>query len=111
MNILVPPPDRLVPDSEMDPDQLQTVVELIEELCEFGTVVRPPDDRPVPNNAPLFLVPNEGQPGQWRVIANAKESGLNACIEISLPMLRFFSPSQSYSSLNVLRGTLCGGGH
>ena len=30
--------------------------------------------------ASLFCVPKAGQPGQWRVIANMRDGGQNACI-------------------------------
>ena len=32
------------------------------------------------SNAPLFCVPKEGQPGEWRVIADMLHGGQNACM-------------------------------
>ena len=38
-------------------------------------------------NAPLFVVPKPGQPGQWRCIADMKQGGQNACIGPDLVFL------------------------
>ena len=37
-------------------------------------------------NSPLFVVEKPGRPGQWRVIADMKQGGQNACID-SNPVL------------------------
>jgi hypothetical protein len=36
----------------------------------LGICDEAPFGRPVLLNAPLFVVPKEGQPGEWRVIAD-----------------------------------------
>ena len=53
--------------------------EFVEELIGLGTLA-PLKDEEVKATAPLFCIPKEGQPGQWRVIADMLRGGQNSAI-------------------------------
>ena len=78
MNFLAVPAHRLEPNGEMDEDQRRVAIEFVDELVNLGVVSPPPPGRPILATTPLFVLPKEGQPGQWRVIANMKVGGQNA---------------------------------
>jgi hypothetical protein len=80
MNFLKQPSEEILPNSDMDEDQLSTASDFFDELVSLGALELCPPDDPLVANAPLFCVPKPGQPGQWRVIANMKEGGQNASI-------------------------------
>ena len=80
MNFLAEPASQLSPNSEMTPAQLETATEFFDELVSLGVLEACPSDDPLVATCPLFVVPKPGQPGQWRVIADAKAGGQNTCI-------------------------------
>ena len=79
MNFLRPPDPGAHDNARMDDEQLAVAVEFVEELLDLR-VLRCPESGEVVANAPLFLVPKEGQVGQWRVIADMLRGGQNASI-------------------------------
>jgi hypothetical protein len=80
MNFLQDPPPGIQDNSPMTPEQCRVAGEFVDELKELG-VLRPPEEGEVVlSSAPLFCVPKEGQPGEWRVIADMLRGGQNDCI-------------------------------
>jgi len=61
----------------MDEEMTLAAVDFIDELISLKVLVERSE---VVTTAPMFVVPKEGQPGQWRVIANLKEGGQNAAV-------------------------------
>ena len=51
----------------------------MDELEELGVLLEEDDKIKILLNAPLFCVPKEGQPGEWRVIADMLRGGQNEC--------------------------------
>ena len=80
MNFLRNPTAGLTPNSVMTPPQLKVAGEFVDELIELGVLRPPPSGRDTLLNAPLFVVPKPGQPGQWRTIADMLRGGQNTCI-------------------------------
>jgi hypothetical protein len=64
----------------MDEEQTQVAVNFVEELLDLGAVRTPTEGRAILTTAPLFVVPKEGQEGEWRVIADMLRGGQNECI-------------------------------
>jgi hypothetical protein len=79
MNFVLTPPEIIHDNSPMDDEQLQVACEFVEELIGLGTLA-PLKDEEVKATAPLFCIPKEGQPGQWRVIADMLRGGQNSAI-------------------------------
>ena len=77
MNFLTEPPHCLHPNSEMDEEQIEVAAQFVDELIDITAVRLPPPGMTVLATTPLFCIPKAGQPGEWRVIANAKEGGQN----------------------------------
>lgn len=77
MNFLDPPPEGIRDNSPMDEEQIEVACEFVDELVGLGTL-RP--DPHVKATAPLFCIPKEGQPGQWRVIADMLRGGQNGVV-------------------------------
>ena len=65
MNFLRVPEPGLTPNGLMDGAQLQTAGEFVDELISLGVLCLSPSYRDTLLNAPLFVVPKPGQPGQW----------------------------------------------
>lgn len=80
MNFLSPPPTGLIPNGMMTDEQGRIAGEFVDELVALKVLQEPPPGRATECNAPLFLVPKEGQPGQWRCIANLLEGGQNSVV-------------------------------
>jgi hypothetical protein len=80
MNFLKPPGECILPNSDMTPEQLIIAGDFVDELVDLGVLEPKSADKPVVANAPLFTVEKEGQPGQWRVIADMKKGQQNKCI-------------------------------
>lgn len=80
MNFLKEPTPEIHDNAKMDEQQLEVAVEFVEELRGLGVLRPPQEDTPVSSTAPLFCIPKEGQPGQWRVIADMLRGGQNSCI-------------------------------
>ena len=80
MNFLTTPKTKLMPNSEMDVSGLEAAREFVDELVTLGVFREIDDGLRILANAPLFVVPKPGQPGQWRCIADMKKGGQNDCI-------------------------------
>ena len=80
MNFLTTPPAGLRPNADMDEEQQAVAGMFVTELVELGICGWAPGERPVLLNAPLFVVSKEGQPGEWRVIADMLRGGQNECM-------------------------------
>ena len=80
MNFLKTPPTRLTPNAPMDAAGLEAAREFVDELILLGVFREIDEGMKVLSNAPLFVVPKPGQPGQWRCIADMKKGGQNDCI-------------------------------
>ena len=59
----------------MDESGLNTAAEFVDELIKLGVVRDIDEGMEILTNAPLFVVPKEGQPGEWRVIADMLKGG------------------------------------
>jgi len=77
MNFLHPPQPGIHPNGPMDEEMTAAAVDFLDELISLKVLV---EREEVTTTAPMFVVPKEGQPGQWRVIANLKEGGQNAAV-------------------------------
>lgn len=80
MNFLSPPPSGLIPNGMITDEQGRIAGEFVDELVALKVLREPPPGLLTECNAPLFLVPKEGQPGQWRCIANLLEGGQNSVV-------------------------------
>jgi hypothetical protein len=80
MNFLTDPQPRLNPNANMDEEQLQVAAAFVDELIDLGVVDTLAEGQAILLNAPLFVVPKEGQEGEWRVIADMLRGGQNMCI-------------------------------
>jgi hypothetical protein len=69
------PPDGIHEDGDMDDEQRRIAAEFVDELVELGVFRKPPPHRTVLTSVPMFVVDNERQPGQWRVMANMLQGG------------------------------------
>ena len=79
-NFLIPPPEGLTPNATMDSAGLAAAAAFVDELLDLGVVRDIEEGMSILANAPLFVVEKEGQPGQWRVIADMRKGGQNECI-------------------------------
>ena len=64
----------------MTDSKLVAATEFVDELVSLGVLCKADEGMKILSNAPLFVVPKAGQPGQWRCIADMKAGGQNACI-------------------------------
>ncbi len=80
MNFMRPPDSVIHPNGAMDDEQLQVAAVFIDELIDLKIVRDQEEGRKVLATAPIFVVTKEGQPGQWRGIANMLSGGQNACM-------------------------------
>jgi hypothetical protein len=80
MNFLVEPMPRLNPNAHMDSDQLDVAAGFVDELLELSILRTFTKGKEFMMNAPLFVVPKEGQEGEWRVIADMLRGGQNSCM-------------------------------
>ena len=80
MNFLKVPEPGLTDNSDMTDEQLVVAGEFVDELISLGVLQLPPTHRATLLNAPLFVIPKPGQPGQWRCIADMLRGGQNMCI-------------------------------
>jgi len=77
MNFLRPPPPRDTPNNPMDEIATRVASEFIDELLEIGAMGPLPPGVDPWVIAPLFAIPKEGQPGQFRVIADFRSGTQN----------------------------------
>jgi hypothetical protein len=75
MNFLVEPVPRLNPNANMDQEQLDVAASFVDELLELSVLCDFEEGKEFLMNAPLFVVPKEGQEGEWRVIADMLRGG------------------------------------
>ena len=80
MNFLVEPVPRLNPNAHMDSEQLVVAAGFVDELLELSILLAFAEGKEFLMNAPLFVVPKEGQEGEWRVIADMLRGGQNSCM-------------------------------
>jgi hypothetical protein len=78
-NFLKTPLHHIQPNAPMDADMTQAAAEFVDELLSLGVVRDIEKGRSILSNAPLFVVPKEGQEGEWRVIADMLRGGQNEC--------------------------------
>lgn len=77
MNFMQPPVACIHPNGPMDAEQMPIAKEFVSELVDLGAMGTHPI---VLTAAPMFMLPKDKQPGQWRVLANFKEGGQNAVV-------------------------------
>ena len=77
MNFLVTPMHKIEPNGEMDTGQLVVAGQFVDELMDLHVVGQPPPGVVIRATTPLFSLPKDGQPNQWRIIANMKVGGQN----------------------------------
>jgi hypothetical protein len=64
----------------MGETQLETACEFVDELLSLGALEEDDPLDPVLANAPKFVLPKPGQPGQWRILADLKSGGQNTVV-------------------------------
>jgi hypothetical protein len=90
MNFLQSPPPCIHPNTPMDAEQRLVAAAFVDELLDLAVLGQPTTGEEVLLNAPLFVIPKEGQDGQWRVISDMLRGGQNDCISsdpVYLPRL------------------------
>lgn len=75
MNITTEPNKGITPNAPMMEEQVDIVAKFIDELWSIGVFELMLEGQEMKGNAPLFMVPKPGQPGQCRVIAKMKNGG------------------------------------
>jgi hypothetical protein len=99
MNFAVTPPATIHYNAPMDVGAIEVAAAFVDELSDLGVLVEEDDKIKVLLNAPLFCVPKEGQPGEWRVIADMLRGGQNSCMMSD----RLASPTSCHKC--ILEGT------
>jgi hypothetical protein len=79
-NFLQTPDPRIQPNAPMDANMTQAAADFVDELLSLGVLRDIEEGQSILSNAPLFVVPKEGQEGQWRVIADMLRGGQNECV-------------------------------
>ncbi|CAJ1968834.1 unnamed protein product [Cylindrotheca closterium] len=79
-NFLERPEPHIRPNAPMDEEMLEAAVQFVDELVELGVLRHIDEGLKVLTNAPLFVVGKDGQPGEWRVIADMLRGGQNDCV-------------------------------
>mmetsp|Transcript_23866 Transcript_23866/g.36251 ORF Transcript_23866/g.36251 Transcript_23866/m.36251 type:complete len:523 (-) Transcript_23866:744-2312(-) len=64
----------------MDEEMAEVAAAFVDKLLSLGVVREIGEGWKVFTSCPLFVVPKEGQEGQWRVIADMLRGGQNACV-------------------------------
>jgi hypothetical protein len=103
MNFLESPQAAIHENAAMDEEQIQVAANFVDELMDLGAVQTPTEGREILTTAPLFVVPKEGQEGEWRVIADMLRGGQNECIAGDPVYFPYFGS-------NVYWGLFCGSG-
>jgi hypothetical protein len=80
MNFVHAPKAEIHENAVMDEIQTKVTAEFVNELLDLEAVRVPAEGRAILTTAPLFVVPKEGQEGEWRVIADMLRGGQNECI-------------------------------
>ena len=84
----------------MDESGLLAAAAFVNELLDLGVIWSLEEGMTIVANAPLFVVPKEGQPGQWRIIADMRKGGQNECIGAG----SFFLPRTSHILEEIYEG-------
>ena len=77
LNIMQDPGTGVTPNGDMDAEQRLVAIDFFDELVDLSIVEESASPEGIRATTPLFVLPKDGQPGQWRVIANMKEGGQN----------------------------------
>ena len=80
MNFLSEPNQVIQPDANMSDEEVQVAGAFVDELIDLHVVNTPEVVWHVLTNTPLFVVPKEGQPGEWGVIDDMLHGIQNAHI-------------------------------
>jgi hypothetical protein len=80
MSFLVEPVPRLNPNANLNSEQLDVATAFVDEQIDLHVLRSFDEGKEFMMNAPLFVVPKEGQEGQWRVIADMLRGGQNECM-------------------------------
>jgi hypothetical protein len=80
MNFLTEPPHGMHDNAPMDAAQLKIACQFVDELVALGVLVPEDPNDPMVANAPMFLLPKPGQPGQWRILADLRAGGQNSVV-------------------------------
>ena len=75
MNFLTTPTPEIIPNGDMTQETRDIAIKFVDELVALNILPAAPPDMTISNNTPLFVIPKDNQPGEWRSIANAKEGG------------------------------------
>ena len=78
MNFSSPPPSTIHDNAPMDVSAMEVAGAFVDELDDLGVLLAEDDKFKILLNAPLFCIPKEGQPGEWRVIADMLRGGQNS---------------------------------
>jgi hypothetical protein len=107
MNFLKFPEPKIHDKAVVDAEQTQVAVGFVEELLDLVVIQRTPlEGVKILTNAPLFVVPKEGQEEEWHVIADMLRGGQNKCMRSSNFTMEFpFSRSDVCTRL--LSGSGC----
>ena len=57
----------------MDESGLAAAAAFVDELLDLGVIRSIKEGMKIVANAPLFVVPKDGQPREWRIIADMKK--------------------------------------
>lgn len=79
-NFLHTPEPGIHPNAPMDEEMELAAAAFVDELVSLGVVRKIDEGKEVLTSCPLFVVPKEGQEGQWRVIADMLRGGQNSCV-------------------------------
>ncbi|CAJ1948036.1 unnamed protein product [Cylindrotheca closterium] len=79
-NFVKDPSPCIQPNAPMDATMEEAASAFVDEFMSLGVVRDIDEGRQILTNAPLFVVPKEGQEGQWRVIADMLRGGQNDCV-------------------------------
>mmetsp|Transcript_23869 Transcript_23869/g.36267 ORF Transcript_23869/g.36267 Transcript_23869/m.36267 type:complete len:88 (-) Transcript_23869:2123-2386(-) len=77
-NFLKPPEPGIHPNAPMDEEMTQAADAFVDELLSLGVIGKTGEGWKFLTSCPLFVVPKEGQEGQWRLIADMLWGGQNA---------------------------------
>jgi hypothetical protein len=79
MNFSSPPLSSTIHDNApMDVSAMEVAGAFVDELDDLGVLLAEDDQVKILLNAPLFCIPKEGQPGEWRAIADMLRGGQNS---------------------------------
>ena len=80
MNFLAEPPLGMHDNAPMDAAQLKIACQFVDKLVALGVLIPEDPDDPMVSNAPMFLLPKPGQPGEWHILADLRAGGQNSVV-------------------------------